>query len=260
MAGPGAAAAATVTRAPVPPQPWPPKQGRHTATAEIGPEMGGSFQFLDIILFALIAAFIALRLRGALGRRPDRDEGTQERPGGRPPADAARDNVIALPDSSRRAEDPGFPSDVAAAFADIRQADPSFSWDSFRTGAVAAHAMVVAAYAEGDVETLRALLSDEVYAEFVAAIGGREERGESLTTTLVSDVTAEPVGARLSGTVAEVTVRYVGDVVNVTRDRDGVAISGDPGEPQQLTDVWTFARDTTSPDPNWQLVETRTSD
>jgi predicted lipid-binding transport protein (Tim44 family) len=223
--------------------------------------MGEGFQFIEIVLFAMVAVFLILRLRSVLGRRTG-----NERPPPRPPYADARapqdDKVVALPDR-RAAPTPG--PDVAyskdptinAGLKAVIGADRSFDVEGFLGGARTAYDMVLASFATGDTETLRALLDDDVYDRFRRAIADRETRGETLETTLVALRSAEIVEARLNGRTAEVTVKFVSELVSVTRDRNGAVVSGDPHGAKTVTDYWTFARDTRSSDPNWKLVATR---
>lgn len=226
--------------------------------------MSDGFQFIDIVFFAMIAAFLVLRLRSVLGRRtgserqrPDIGFGRQtvERP------DNVPDNVVELPD--RRRTVPEGPADaytgtpLAAGISQVRIADPSFSPEPFLQGARGAFEMIVAAYAAGDRATLRPLLANEVMANFEAAIDAREQAGEKLDTELVSIKSADLAEVVMEGRVARVTVKFVTEQVNVVRDRDGKVIDGDPTRVAEVTDLWTFARDTGSRDPNWVLVATR---
>ena len=225
--------------------------------------MGEGFPFLDIVLFAMVAAFIILRLRGVLGRRPGNgrsDQGAVSR------QESSDENVITLPD---RAQDPledahqEYASEeeaiVAAGLTEIRLADDQFDPEEFLQGGRAAYEMVVTAYAVADDSVLRQLLSGDVYNNFSSAIQGRIAEGHTLETTLLAIRAAEIVEARLSAGAAEITVKFVADVVNVTREEDGTVVSGDPDVAQEVTDFWAFSRDASSSDPNWQLVETRSS-
>lgn len=221
-------------------------------------------QFLDIIFFAMVAVFLFLRLRSVLGkrtgneRRPD-SFGTAERNTADTTAEGtANGNVVALPGRERIPAPGGQGGGPAAAgLAEIAIADPSFDPAGVLGGARAAFEMIVEAYAQGRADELRPLLADDVYARFAAAIEARERKGEKLDTTLVAIRSAEIVDARLDGRVARVTVSFVTEQVNVTRDSQGAVVEGDPSEVETLTDIWTFARDTGSGDPNWLLVETR---
>lgn len=219
--------------------------------------------FFDIILFAMIAVFLVLRLRSVLGRRTG-----HERPRPNPVAPRrvpgqASDKVVELPD--RRAEPAGDapfegqPSDdpLAAGLTQLRIADPSFNAQEFLSGARAAFEMIVGAYAAGDVKTLRSMLNDEVYDNFARVVKQREEAQEKLETTVIGINKADIIEARVEGRMAFITVKFVSEQVNVTRDRNGEVIDGDPNRVTEVTDIWTFARNTRARDPNWTLVETR---
>ena len=223
--------------------------------------MGEGFPFLDIVLFAMVAAFIILRLRGVLGRRPGNGRTNQ---GAVSRQQRADENVITLPDraqDSPAGADQEFASEeeavVAAGLSEIRLADKQFDPEEFLQGGRAAYEMVVTAYAVADDSVLRQLLSDELYENFTGAIQDRIAEGHTLETTLLTIRTAEIVEAGLSGGIAGITVKFVADVINVTREEDGTVVSGDPDKAQEVTDFWSFARDAHSSDPNWHLVETR---
>ena len=229
--------------------------------------MGSGFQFLDIILFAMIAAFLVLRLRSVLGRRTGherRPENPIARSGSPRDREAnASDNVVALPDRARDANGEDVPFEgadesdpLAAGLTQIRIADPNFDPAGFAEGARAAFEMIVQAYAEGDVKTLRNLLNDEVYGNFSEAIRQREANGETLETTVISIKSAEIAAARVENRTAFVTMKFVSEQVNVTRDKAGEVVDGDPNRVTAVTDLWTFARNTKARDPNWTLVET----
>lgn len=222
--------------------------------------MSDGFAYLDILFFAMVAAFIAFRLRSVLGRKTGHERQRVD-PISRRTAPRAGDNVVPLPE---RAPPPGSTEDAPAAeprgsrdgVAAIRRADPGFDLDHFLQGARAAFAMIVEAYAKGDKRTLRPLLADEVYAQFAGAIDAREQAGHVLTTELVATREAEVADAALVGTRARVKVRFTSEQINVTRDAAGQIVEGDPKQIETVVDLWTFERDTRSRDPNWQLVET----
>jgi len=223
----------------------------------------GDGQYLDIILFAMIAAFLVLRLRSVLGRRT----GHERRPPDRPPlarrADApvpvpaeGRDNVIDLPSREVRVEEP-MPSDpLAAGLTQVKIADSSFDAAGFLKGARGAFETIVQAYAHGETKTLRPLLNDEVFDRFSTAIQERGKTGETLETTLIGIKSAEITGARMDNRTAFVTVSFLTEQVNVTRNKEGQVTDGDPNRVTEVHDVWTFARNTRARDPNWTLVET----
>lgn len=225
--------------------------------------MGSGFQFLDIILFAMIAAFLVLRLRSVLGKRTGHQRRV-ENPLARRTAQETKpsDNVVELPDRSRGERDAAFEAvdesdPLAAGLTQIRIADSSFDPQAFVDGARSAFEMIVQAYAESDTKTLRNMLNDEVYGNFSDAIKEREKAGETLETTVISIKSADILEARVEGRTAFVTVKFVSEQVNVTRDKSGEAVDGDPNRVTNVTDLWTFARNTRARDPNWTLVETR---
>jgi predicted lipid-binding transport protein (Tim44 family) len=235
--------------------------------------MGEGFQFFDIILFAAIAAFLVLRLRSVLGKRT----GHEQRPGQDPfqPSQqrqqqggdqSDRDKVVPMPG---RGEDNGVTDEelkkaadkaetpLSAGLTQIKLADRDFDEDGFVQGAKGAFEMVVNAYAQGDRKTLRQLLANDVYGDFEQAIDEREKAGQSLETTLVNIREAEIIEAELQNRTAFVTVKFVSEQINVLRDSEGNVVEGDAEQVLDVTDIWTFARNTRSRDPNWTLVATR---
>jgi predicted lipid-binding transport protein (Tim44 family) len=223
------------------------------------------------IIFLALAVFIFLRLRSVLGQRTGRE---------RPPYDpysareAARttDNVVSLPPrSAEPAPSPAAETEPAAdrwkgiaeqgspaaiGLDALLAQDPTFDVRHFLTGARAAYEMIVTAYAQDDRRALKNLLSKEVYDGFEQAIKDRESRGEKAETRFVSIDKADITGAEVKARTAQVTVRFVSQLVSVTRDKDGNVIDGNPDKVTDVTDVWTFARDLSSRDPNWKLVAT----
>lgn len=139
----------------------------------------------------------------------------------------------------------------------MQLADRTFDSATFIAGAQKAFEMVVGAFAAGSRDQLRALLSHDVFENFSTAIAEREKSGETLETTLVRITTADILDGEVRGETAFVTVKFVSEQINVVRDKTGTIIEGDPGHSGEVTDIWTFGRDTKSRDPNWTLVETR---
>jgi predicted lipid-binding transport protein (Tim44 family) len=228
--------------------------------------MSDGFQYLDIIIFAMIAAFLVLRLRGVLGRRTGAEKPRDGfLPRSRANRDAATDNVVSLPDAVRAREElapvPGGPRAASpdSGLGQIHGADPTFDDAGFAQGARGAFEIIVNAFAGGDTATLRPLLSDEVYERFADAIRHRVTAKETLETHLASIKKAEIDEAELNGRTAFVTVKFISDQVNVTRAADGKIVDGEPDRVVEKTDFWTFARNTRSQDPNWLLVATRSA-
>lgn len=233
--------------------------------------MGQGLQFLDIIFFAMIAVFLVMRLRNVLGRRTGNEQ-RRDPFATRRTEEVQKDKVIPLPDRTRGREEapvdiggdpfrtppkPAAGAPQVPGLERIMGADRDFSPEHFLAGARAAFEMIVTAFAAGDTETLRPLLSDEVFENFNGAIKARAKAKETLETTLVGIGSAEIIEAELQGRTALVTVKFVSEQVNVTRDADGKVVEGDPAAVTTVTDIWTFSRNLRSRDPNWILVATR---
>lgn len=232
--------------------------------------MSDGFAYIDILFFAMVAAFIALRLRSVLGRRTGHErrrtggfQGPSSTNGATDPKSAS-DKVVALPDRSAPvAEADAALADLAegkvkTGLTQIRVADPNFQLNVFLDGARSAFELIVHAYAAGDKDALRPLLADDVFAGFGGAIDQRRTDGQTLDTQLIGIDDAEVVDAGMHDQMARVSVRFTSEQVNVVRDAEGKEIEGDPGTAEEVVDIWTFERDTRNSDPNWLLVETRT--
>ncbi len=232
-----------------------------------------SSDFLQIILFAAIAVFFVLRLRNVLGKRTGHKRPQKYEPfGNTDERESEEDKVISLPDRSRadkadEAEE-GRDSEVgagqaemplAAALAQIKLADKVFDEEHFVTGARTVFEWIIDAFAKGDAKTLRPLLSNDVYGDFSGAIEERDAAGQTLETTLVEITEATIIEAELQGRTAFVTIKFVSEQVNVVRDGKGEIVEGDPSHVAKITDIWTFARNTRSRDPDWTLVATRSA-
>jgi len=223
------------------------------------------------IIFLALAVFIFLRLRSVLGQRTGRERPPYDPYSTRDARAPTNDKVVALPgrktDAAARPAETVEPADrwrgiaehgtaVAKGLDAIAAADPNFDAQHFIAGARAAYEMIVNAFAAGDRRALKGLLSREVYDGFEAAIRERETKGETVESKFVSLDNAEITGAELRGNTAQITVRFVSQLISVTRDRAGNVVEGSPDKITEVTDVWTFARDLTSRDPNWKLVAT----
>lgn len=235
-------------------------------------------EFFDIynVIFLALAVAIFLRLRSVLGRRT----GNERRPfdpysareRSEPAGESRSDNVVTLPRPSSEpanaspsnleerispAAKPGTP--LFESLSAIAEVDPSFEPKSFLTGARAAYEMIVTAFAEGDRRALGPLLSKDVLDGFVGAIDEREKRQEKVSSTLIGIEKAEIVDAALKDQTAQVTVRFESQMISTTYDAAGAVIDGDPNKIVDVTDIWTFARDVTTSDPNWKLVATESA-
>ena len=229
----------------------------------------GSFDF--VTLFFLVAAVVIfLQLRSVLGRRTGNE---------RPPFDpyskresatetdsADRGKVVTLPrrDGTDEEEGPYASIDSFAApgtplneqLRAVAKADPSFTPKEFIAGARMAYEMIVVAFADGDRKTLKNLLSREVYEGFDAAISERESKGEVVRSSFVGIEKADIVGAEVKDSEANVTLRIVSQLISATYDKAGALVEGDADTVAEVNDLWTFARDTRSRDPNWKLIAT----
>lgn len=232
--------------------------------------MDGGIQFIDIIFFALVAAFLVLRLRSVLGRRNGSKTGHRDIFAARNAEQRSEDNVVSLGDPQTAQQESVWnkPQDAAndadtvveRGILQIRKADPQFDAAEFVGGSRGAFEMILTAFATGDRETLKNLLNAEVYGNFVHAIDDRERQGHTLEDTLVGINSAEIVEAFMEGSTANVTTKFVSEQITVTRDAEGQIVDGNPNTAMEVTDFWTFARDTHSRDPNWELVATRSLD
>lgn len=227
--------------------------------------MGDGFPFIDVLLFGLVAAFLFYRLRSVLGQRTGHER-QRPNPFAAPesPAEtgAPRDNVISLPERQEAAKAPGVSTPVGAGvlsmgLAAIKRADPGFNEEEFLGGARAAFEMIVDAFSHGDSSALRPLLAPDVMQQFDGVIQQRKAHGETMETILHGVKAIAISDARLDGSNAVVTVKYVTEQTNVMRDRDGAILDGDPKVIETATDLWSFARDVRATDPNWLLVATR---
>jgi predicted lipid-binding transport protein (Tim44 family) len=226
--------------------------------------MSEGFAYIDILFFAMVAAFIALRLRSVLGRRTGHERRRSGGFGNARSSNGAADNVVALPDRSGSAAEAEAgiadlaDGDVKTGLSKIRLADQRFDLPHFLSGARGAFEMIVEAYGAGDKEALRPLLADAVFNGFAGAIDQRRAAGQTLETQLIAIRAADVVEAGMKGSNARIAVRVTSEQVNVVRDSAGNVLEGDPGTAEDVVDIWTFERDTKSSDPNWILVETRT--
>jgi predicted lipid-binding transport protein (Tim44 family) len=246
--------------------------------------MDGKFDLLTVLAFvvALVAIF---KLRSVLGRRTSDDEARIDRRlRAEQEADAKRDRaaagkVVTLPRRDRDDAQPA-PQSATVAVADVEarflkvasgdkalqqqllavyRADNSFDPEQFMQGAKGAYEMIVTAFAEGNRKVLKDLLSREVFDGFSTAIGDREGRGEQIDQSFVGINKADIVETEVKGGTAQVTVKFVSQLISATRDRGGQIVTGDPQKITEVTDIWTFARELGSRNPNWRLIATQAS-
>ena len=235
------------------------------------------------LLFLVLAVVIFLKLRSVLGRRTGHEQNRLERYKAQQEASqrngklAAQDKVVTLPRreredaevrpaAERQAEVDGEQrvkeyaagnGAITQGLIDIVRADASFDPNHFLQGARVAYEIIVTAFAEGNRRTLKDLLSSEVYDGFNGAIADREARGEQIDQSFVGIKSADLVEAELKGGMAQLTVKFVSELISATRDRAGEVIAGDPKRIREVTDIWTFAREAASRNPNWKLLATQ---
>lgn len=214
----------------------------------------------EMIILALLAGFLGLRLYSVLGKRT----GHEQEPLPRQVEESPRAPVAQQQPNEDKRTDVAQIGDVPAAasasrdLAAIAAADREFDPARFVEGAKSAYKMVLDAFWSGDRETLQYLTDDDVGKSFIDAIDAREERGETLEHRLVRIEEAKITEADYRRPIARVTLQFDADIAALVRDKDGNVIGGSMTDAVEAHDVWTFQRDLTSNDPNWTLVETAT--
>lgn len=209
---------------------------------------------VEIVVLAMVAGFLALRLYSILGKRTGHEQPlppVEER--SLKPAIPAVDGGRAVPAAAR---DTIFESEAAPGVRAIIAVEPSFDVGRFVEGAKAAYRMILEAYWRGEAGQLEGLTSDEVRRAFAASIADRNTAGHVLDNRLVTIEKATILNAEVNGRDAQVTVRFEADIATVTRDADGNVIAGSLSDAVPTIDVWTFARTLRSDDPNWVLIDT----
>ncbi len=214
-------------------------------------------QLIQLLVLAGIAVFLILKLRSVLGTRDGFEKPPlpldQVRPQVRREFEVIeggpdRDIVDHVPDGSTSAK----------ALAAMKMAEPGFQVAPFLQGARQAYEMILMGFEKGDIDSIRPFLGDDVESSFAEVIAEREANGLTVEANFVGlkeMVLQEASFDRDSG-FAEITVRFVGELTQVVRDRGGNIIEGDPKTVKRQKDVWTFARKMGVNDPNWQLVAT----
>jgi predicted lipid-binding transport protein (Tim44 family) len=238
------------------------------------------------LVLLIVAVVVVLKLRSVLGRRTGDEEARLERyraerrqqsaPAAppepdniiaiprrdrEPPAPAPAAEVAAAPDAETRIKDyPGLTPEVRRGLLTIAKVDTAFDTEAFIRGARQAYEMIVTAFAEGNRKLLRGLLDADAYRDFDRAIAEREARGEQIDQSFVGIQKAQITDAGLKDGKAHVAVRFVSQLISATRDKAGAVLSGDPQKVKDVTDIWTFQRDVSTPrareNPNWKLIAT----
>lgn len=210
---------------------------------------------LEIVILAMVAGFLGLRLYSVLGRRAEHEE-EQPIPSrferAEDVASEERRPASIAPGSKRRDAADANEAGVRA----IAAADPRFDLIGFLEGAKSAYRMVLEAFWQGDRDALRELCDDDVYAHFIAALDAREAAKETLENKLVRIEDATVTAASLEARTARIAVLFVADIAAVTRAADGTVIAGSLNDAVESRDVWTFTRHLDAPGPDWKLDET----
>jgi predicted lipid-binding transport protein (Tim44 family) len=221
---------------------------------------------LPTVIFALVALFVAYKLRSVLGMRSDSD-----RPAGGllAPLRRAPDPAPSVAPVEAAPAGPSTPAPAADRWKGVAEpdawsgldaiaaADRTFTPEGFLSGARGAYEIIVHGFAAGDSATLRGLMAPDAFANFDNAIRARAAAGHTLSTTVVAIDGATIVSAALAGANAQVGVRFASKLASVTRDGAGTVVEGSPTEVADHLDLWTFGRDLRSRDPNWQLTATQ---
>lgn len=209
---------------------------------------------LQLLVLAGIAVFLILRLRSVLGTRdghepaPSAKTGPSPRPHNLEVIEGGPDRDI----TDHVPED----SEFAAALAEMKRAEPSFGVGDFLSGARGAYEMILMAFERGDMEGVKDFLSEDVYASFAEVVANREEQGLTIEAEFIGIRDMTLANANFENSVAEITVKFVGELVSVVRGKDGEIVEGEPSKAKRQKDVWTFERSMGADDPNWRLVAT----
>jgi predicted lipid-binding transport protein (Tim44 family) len=212
----------------------------------------------EIVLLAMVAAFLGMRLYSVLGKRT----GHEQEPAPRTIADERQPAIVRQPIGMVEAAPSAVPDTNFVDFAansglrSIANADRQFDPALFLEGAKSAYGMILEAYWKGDKATLRFLCDDDVHDSFAEAIDARAERGEILENRLVRIEEARIIDASVDQSVARITVRFDADIASLLKDANGTVIGGSMNDAVESHDIWTFFRDLKSGDRNWKLDET----
>jgi predicted lipid-binding transport protein (Tim44 family) len=210
---------------------------------------------LSIIIFAMVALFLGMRLYAVLGKRT----GHEQQPLARAPEDVVRPVPAIV--SDRADSPPATPDEVVTPGAEaglraIAAADRSFDAEQFLDGAKYAYQMILEGFWAGKEDAYRDYVSPDVRDSFGEAITARTEQGHVLDNRMIRIVRAVISDAKLSGGIADVTVKFESDIASVTRDAEGKVIAGSLSDAVESRDSWTFSRTLRSDDPNWILTDT----
>tara|TARA_A100001388_G_scaffold245165_1_gene203422 strand:+ start:367 stop:954 length:588 start_codon:yes stop_codon:yes gene_type:complete len=194
--------------------------------------MSYSFEYIDIILLAMIAGFIFLRLRGILGKKTGFEEDIEssfahEAPPSKPVVDL---NAATFDENAKK---------------------------EFVKGAKIAYETIITNFAKGKLKDIKTLLDKNVYLQFEEAIKDRDEKKYSSETTFIGINSAEVKEHQQNKNMLEVTVEFVSEIISCVKDKDNKVVSGDPEKIKKVLDTWKFCKDSKSTNPNWLLIDTQ---
>lgn len=219
-------------------------------------------EFVQILVLAVIALFLVLRLRNVLGTRTGFEKPTElstvsdrrssddrQRPDLRVVDDGPDEDIAAFTDPE---------GDTGLALAEIKKRDRNFSVAEFMTGAKSAYEMILMGYENGDVRELQPFMSEDVHDGFAEAIEARRDAGLTVEAHFIGvrEVKLTDAGLDEASGLAEITIRFVGELTSVVRNSEGEVVEGNANEVRRQTDIFTFEREIASKDPNWTLVAT----
>lgn len=211
---------------------------------------------ISLLVLAGIAVFLILRLKNVLGTR----EGFEKPPIPQPSTKSTRPEFEVIEGGPDRditdhvEED----SPQAQELAAMKRVEPSFSLGDFVQGARGAYEMILMGFEQGNLDEIQPFLAEDVFESFVAGVSAREDQGLTIEAEFVGvrEVSIAEVNFDKDTNLAELSVRFIGELTSVVRDRGGDIIEGSPTAIKRQKDTWTFARTMASNDPNWILVAT----
>ena len=195
--------------------------------------MNYSFEYIDIILLAMIAGFIFLRLRGILGKRTGHEENL---------------------DSSFSHD---FTSEKKLKKKISQSNFDKKDKEDFLQGAKIAYETIITSFSSGNLKNIKSLLSEKVFKEFSEALKEREDKGYKSETTFIGISSASIKEHDKINNILEVTVDFVSEIISCVKDKDNKILSGDPEKVKKVSDTWKFSKDSRSNNPNWLLIDTQ---
>ncbi|GIT91440.1 preprotein translocase subunit Tim44 [Jannaschia pagri] len=212
---------------------------------------------LQLIVLAAIALFLVIRLKNVLGKRTGFEKPTVLGSPAESPVRRDFEVIEGGPDRDITDHvDDGTPS--AKALAAMKEAEPGFVVTEFVAGARGAYEMILMAFESGDLGDVQPFLSEDVYEAFLSVISDREDKGLRVEANFIGvrETSLEEAEFDAATNEGQVTIRFVGELTSVVKDQDGTVVEGNPNEIKKQRDIWTFAREMGSDDPNWKLVAT----